>query len=108
MNSDINVLRDLRAWFDEHKAALTSSGYNAEFSESPPGRAKNSVSLIMSSSRHISQLVVWDTGEAELSMIDIDSAVITEEHRNITSSIGLRDATETLIRWLEEDNEELR
>jgi hypothetical protein len=46
--------------------------------------------------------VIWDTGEAELSMGDVASATVTEEHREITSQIGLRDATETLVTWLSE------
>jgi hypothetical protein len=56
--------------------------------------------VTLTSAERIGQLVIWDTGEAELSMADAASATVTEEHREITSGIGLRDATETLVAWL--------
>jgi hypothetical protein len=97
-----NVLSDLRAWLDAHKTSLVGDGYHVEFSESPSDRAKQSVSVVITSARRIGQLVIWDTGEAELSMGDIASAAVVEEHREITSAIGLQDATDTLVAWLNE------
>jgi hypothetical protein len=102
MTIEGSVLDALRAWFDAHKSSLASDGYQVEFAESPPDRGKQSASVTVSSARRIARLVIWDTGEAELSMGDVASAVVTEEHREITSEIGLRDATETLIAWLNE------
>ena len=100
MRDKRQVLGELRTWFDSHQAALVRSGYNAEFTESPPDRDKRSASVTITSSRRVGQLVVWDTGEAELSLGDAGSAAISEEHREITSGIGLRDATEALVSWL--------
>jgi hypothetical protein len=91
---------DLRAWFDARETSLLGDGYQAEFTESPPGRDKQSVSVTLTSAARIGQLVIWDTGEAELSMADAASGTVIEEHREITSGIGLRDATEALIAWL--------
>lgn len=91
---------DLRAWFKDHWVALARGGYRLEFTESPRDRAKRSATVIIATSHRIGQLVVWDTGEAQLSMGDVDSAVIIEEYREITSNIGLRDATETIVAWL--------
>jgi hypothetical protein len=73
-----------------------------EFKESPPDRDKQSVSMMIASTRRIAQLVVWDTGEAELGMGDVSSGNVKEEHREITSKIGLRDATKTMISWVDE------
>jgi hypothetical protein len=95
-----SVIPDLRAWFDAHRASLLGEGYQAEFTESPSGRDKQSPSVTLTSAGRIGQLVIWDTGEAELSMADVASGTVAEEHREITSGIGLRDATETLIAWL--------
>jgi len=58
--------------------------------------------VTITSPRRIGRLVIWNTGEAELSMGDVASATVAEEHREITSEIGLRDATETLVAWLNE------
>jgi hypothetical protein len=97
-----SVLDELRAWFEVHKNPLADDGYQVEFAESPSDRSKQSASLTISSARRIGRLVIWDTGEAELSMGDVASTSVTEEHREITSEIGLRDATETLVAWLSE------
>ena len=100
MTRRASVLTDLRAWFDARETSLLGEGYQAEFTESPSGRGKQSASVIITSAGRIGQLVIWDTGEAELSMADAAAATVAEEHREITSGIGLRDATETLIAWL--------
>ena len=102
MTIEGSVLDALRAWFEARKSSLASDGYDAEFTESPPDRDKQSASVTVASARRIARLVIWDTGEAELSMGDVASPVVTEEHREITSEIGLRDATQTLIAWLNE------
>jgi hypothetical protein len=95
-----SVLDDLRSWFEAHQNSLVADGYQAEFTESPADRGKLSASMTITSSRRIGRLVIWDTGEAELSMADVACATVAEEHREITSEIGLRDATETLLAWL--------
>jgi hypothetical protein len=100
MKGNSHVLDELRAWFTRNKSTLVAIGYHLEFKESPPDRGKQSVSVIIASAKHIAQLVVWDTGEAELSMGDVSSGNVIEEHREITSEIGLRDATETLVAWV--------
>jgi len=96
------VVSDLRTWFEERKAVLAGLGLNADFKESPPDRAKRSASLTIASSWRIGQLVVWDTGEAALSLGDAASSEVLEEHREITSHIGISDATETLLAWLKQ------
>jgi hypothetical protein len=97
-----SVLDALRSWFDVHEASLAGDGYQVEFTESPPDRGKLSASVTITSPRRIGRLVIWNTGEAELSMGDVATATVAEEHREITSEIGLRDATETLVAWLNE------
>ena len=96
------VLDGLRTWFATHEASLTADGFHMEFSEGPSDRAKLSASVIITSAQRIGQLVIWETGEAELSMGDIASTAVLQEHREITSEIGLHDATETLVEWLRE------
>jgi hypothetical protein len=96
-----DVISDLRTWFEERRSALADLGLNVDFKDSPSDRAKRSAALTVASSRRIGQLVVWESGEAELSFGDVESNDVVEEHREITSQIGMRDATETLLAWLE-------
>jgi hypothetical protein len=101
MTNETDMLTGFREWFDGHREKLVDLGLQAEFTESPPGRAKRSASLMIASSSRIVQLVMWDTGEAELTLGDVGSDELMEEHREITSHIGLQDATQTLLAWLE-------
>lgn len=100
MIRDEDILGQLRLWFSDRKAALVQAGYQADLVESPADREKRSVSITIDSPRRIGQFVLWSSGEAELSMGDVASGEVTEEHREITSEIGLRDATMTLMAWL--------
>jgi len=97
-----SLLNDLRVWFDAQEISLIDNGYHAEFANSPSDRGKQSASVTITSAQRIGQLVIWDTGEAELSMGDVASALVAEEHREITSEIGLQDAIQTLTTWLTE------
>jgi hypothetical protein len=96
-----DVLTNLRAWFDGRSTRFADRGLQAEFTESPTGRAKPSASVMIASSARIGQLVVWDTGEAELTLGDVGSREVVEEHREITSEADLQDATQTLLGWVE-------
>jgi hypothetical protein len=79
---------------------LLDGGYQVDFAKLPPDREKPSVSITIASARRISQLTLWSTGEAELSMGDSDSGTVSEEHREITSKVGLQNAVETLVGWV--------
>jgi hypothetical protein len=101
MTGGRDVLTDLREWFDDRNAGLADLGLRVEFAESPTHRVKRSASVMIASSSRVGQLVVWDTGEAELTLGDVGSDEVMEEHREITSHLGLQDATQTLLAWLE-------
>jgi hypothetical protein len=96
------AISDLRVWFEARRDTLATLGFTADFKDSPSDRAKRSAALTVTSPRRIGQLVVWDTGEAELSLADIRSRDIVEEHREITSQAGIQDAAETLLAWLKQ------
>jgi hypothetical protein len=96
------ILDDLREWFSDHDAELARGGYHAELAESPPERQRRAVAVVISSSQRIGRLVVWDTGEAQLSMGEVSPRAVAEEYRSITSQAELRDATDTLVHWLDE------
>jgi hypothetical protein len=100
MTREGTLLNDVRAWFAGHKVALAKRGLRADLRESPRDRDKQSVSVTIASDTRIGQLVVWSTGEAELSMGDVASREVVQEHREITSRLGLKDATETLVSWI--------
>ena len=88
-----SVLDALRAWFDAHESSLADDGYQVEFAESPVGRDKLSASVTVASARRIARLVIWDTGEAELSMGDVASSAASHTATLPRSPDGARDRT---------------
>jgi hypothetical protein len=92
-----DVIGDLRQWFDDNRNMLIDLGLTAEFSPSPPERANRSGVLAIESPRHMGQLQVWETGEAELSVGDIGSGSVTEEHLQITSLADVERAAQLVL-----------
>jgi len=103
MKESSSTLRRLRTWVDKHQSELVKLSYQIEFSESPADRAKKSALLTISSPCRLGQLVLWETGEATLSLGGISFSEVSEQHRKITSQIGLIDAIETLMEWVGAD-----
>lgn len=100
MSDEKGVLRDLSSWLEAHESGLTARGYQVEYTESPEDRPKKSASLMISTEQRVGQLILWETGEAELGLGDISTPEISQQHREITSHSNLVDATQELIDWL--------
>jgi hypothetical protein len=47
------MLPELQAWLDSCRTALVTSGYQVDFTESPPDRDNTSVSITIASARRI-------------------------------------------------------
>lgn len=96
----MDATSELQSWFAKHQEELTSHGYTAELTVSPEDRPKRAVAMTIATALRIGQLTVWDTGEAALNLGDAVSGEVREEHREITSEVGLDDATNTLVAWV--------
>lgn len=68
-----DVTSGLRTWFEERRVTFTDLGLGTDFNDSPPDRAERSAALTGASARLIGQLVISETGEAELSLADVGS-----------------------------------
>lgn len=96
----MDAASELQGWYAKHEEELASRGYHAELAVSPVDRLKGSAAVTIASAARIGQLTVWDTGEAALNLGDAVSGEVREEHREITSGIGLDDTASTLLAWL--------
>jgi hypothetical protein len=55
----------------------------------------------LDSGPRLSQLTVWDSGETELDLADIDSGKHTPQHRVISTPNDLDDSLNRQLAWLE-------
>lgn len=93
----MNLLELLRQWYDDH-----ADGPDLEFSTSTSAVDKPSAWVTASSKARMGRLTIWETGEAELDLADVETGKIEQEHRDISGEVGLRDATETLMHWVQD------
>jgi hypothetical protein len=67
---------------------------------SEPGE-KTGVRLDAWSGRGLAQLLLWDTGELDLTVGDANTGdILLNEHREVTSQLGISDALETIEAYL--------
>ena len=75
----------------------------------PPsaGRSKTAVSLSVDASHLFSQLIVWNTGEAQLMRADALSGADSDEHRQIDSRADLDRVLSDLLAWTSPDQAQI-
>ncbi|MFE3526488.1 hypothetical protein ACFXOD_33725 [Streptomyces sp. NPDC059161] len=90
----------LHAWFTENEEQLRSRGVTGHVQQSPDdGRPKTSAWMTVETDGYVAELIVWDSGEAELACADWASSQIREEHRDLRTPAELLDAIEALLEW---------
>jgi hypothetical protein len=86
--------------FNETVESLSSAGVTFGLRRTAEGIG-GALRCDAESARGVAQLVVWDTGEADLVIGDLATGtVLLNEHRSITSALGARDAIETILSHL--------
>lgn len=94
------ILPRLKQWHVDHRDELTAAGLTTRLRESPPEWPKASISLEIDGGRRLSQLIVWDSGEAELDLADLDTGVHVPQHRIIATPNDLDDLLSQQLTWL--------
>ena len=95
----MDILEQLRAWYNSQQE-VGDNEVVIEFSQLLSGRPKRSASATAVGPSRLARLTVWETGEAELDLADAESGAMDQQHRQITSSVGLSDAVETMMAWV--------
>lgn len=101
--SDENPLRILEQWFEERRPVLELLGVDATFTPGSPERDKRAAWVDFSSPLGASRLILWESGEADLGIGIYTPGgfeEVLEEHREITSTVGLDDVEMTVKAWL--------
>lgn len=100
MSVGSSLLRDARAWIDAHLGEIRENGLLSEVKTSPKNRPKQSIWWILEGDERMSEIVLWDTGEAELSFALIETGEIRPEHRDIDGPATLEDALKAVLDWV--------
>jgi hypothetical protein len=79
---------------------------NVSIEWGPSDRNPASAWLDFESSEKSARLMLWSNGEADLMIGDLTKQqILLEEHREISTELGLDDAGETVKAWLAEITE---
>ena len=87
--------------FNDARERFAGRGITLELqTPSEPGE-KTGVRLDASSARGLAQLLLWDTGELDLTVGDPNTGdILLNEHREVTSKLGISDALDTIQAYL--------
>ena len=75
----MNILDAVEIWFQSLRGLLHSWGVQSDFTRTSDERPKHSCSLSLRIGRLEVDFLVWESGEAELAVVD-PNAPIPEEH----------------------------
>ena len=99
MTEAFAVVDEMMAWIDRNRESLIARGLTVAVDPPRAGRSKTAVSLSVDARHLISQLIVWDTGEAQLMLANALSGEDSDEYRRIDSRVDLDEALAELLAW---------
>ncbi|MEV4315954.1 hypothetical protein [Actinocrispum sp. NPDC049592] len=74
-----HLLVGVEAWVARHRGAMVERGLAVEIERSPGDRSKQAVSVGIDAGGRVGQLVVWDSGEVEMTLGGVDSDEVAVE-----------------------------
>ncbi|MFI6702760.1 hypothetical protein ACIBJC_28100 [Streptomyces sp. NPDC050509] len=96
-----DFLHALAAWRNHQEANLRAAAIGCELDTSPAdGRSKASAWVTLSAKARFATITVWDTGEAELDHVDVESGQFRPEHRLLQTEEDLVKALSGLLQWV--------
>lgn len=85
-------------WLQSRQADLAAKGIKVSLTWGPSERRPASAWLDFETGSHSARLIMWSNGLADLTVGNLTtSEVLLEEHREISSRLGLDDAAETIV-----------
>ena len=103
------LLGVLERWLNRRQPELEALGLTVAITWGPSDRNPASAWLDLSSTEKSARLIVWSDGHAELTVGDyVKGEVLVDEHREISSEVGLDDAEATALAWMVERTEPTR
>jgi hypothetical protein len=89
-----------QGWFDAHALALGRRSVRGSLTTGPADRDKRSIWVEFESGRRLVRVVIWDSGEAVLTVGDLESGeVVVEEQRDLTGRFGVEQTLDDALAW---------
>jgi hypothetical protein len=96
------VLDMLELWAQARRQPLEAKGITVSTTRGPADRAPAAAWADFESSTKAARLTVWADGQADLAVLDFqEGRELLNEHREITTTVGLDDAELSILAWLE-------
>jgi hypothetical protein len=99
-NTDSNPIQALAKWFDQHRSELESSGVTAGIEHARADSPKAAAWVDLATATGIGRLTVWETGECEIQVAEIESGDVRTEHQDLQSDSELVEALDALVRGI--------
>ncbi len=101
-----HVLELLDSWLQKRRPTLEGKGLQVSITWGPSDRDPAGAWVDFESTKRSARLTVWANGLADLSVGDyVTNEILVDEHREITSEIGLEEVESTVLAWLTGDSE---
>lgn len=97
----MHIFDVLEAWMASMAGILTSSDVGARFDRSPTDRPNPSCSLNFRRDDHELDLVIWESGEAELTIGEVDGQLNQMHLADIRSRAGLAELLLHLVEFID-------
>lgn len=98
MTDAFAILDEVAAWISDHRKILESRGRVINV-ESNGDRLKKSLAISIDYGNLLSQLIVWDNGDAQLMRADTLQDIDRDEYRRISSRADLVRVLDDLVAW---------
>ena len=99
MTEKSELLTALHEWF-ARQTNSTPIGVSLELVDSPIDWSKRSSAFTAQSLARIGRFVVWDTGEAEVELAEVESGAVRQQHHEIGSAMQLDAVVGKVLSWV--------
>lgn len=104
----MHVFDVLEAWLASMAGSLASADVNVRFIRSPADRPNPSCSLSLCHDDHELDLVIWESGEAELTVGDVNGQFNQMHLTDTHSRVGLAELLSHLLVFIDRDRPNAR
>jgi hypothetical protein len=89
--------------YEDARERFARRGITLDLQTPRDSGGKTGARLDASSARGLAQLLLWDTGELDLTVGADTGDILLNEHREVTSKLGISDALHTIEAYLSLD-----
>jgi hypothetical protein len=94
----LDILNTFQIWFQEKRANLEALGYQLEINKSFIDKQIDFIRLDLDSDRKIARISLWNSGECQAEIIDVDSEkTLLDEHLDLNENINFDKAFENFL-----------